>query len=84
MSSVLCFFPSVKEWRYLFETLSQINSDPAAGHIVSSVNQSEEMGPHAVAVLPGQDISRDAMWQGWFGISHRTARNESGKFRMEF
>lgn len=77
-------YPSVKEWRYLCEALSQINSDPAAGHIVASVNQSEAMGPHAVDVHPRQDISRDAVWQGWFGISHRTSRNKTGKFRMEF
>jgi len=58
------FFPPVKDRRYLFEASSQINSDPAAGHIVTSVNQFEAMRPHTVEVHPGQDETRAGMWQG--------------------
>lgn len=65
------------------EALSQVNSDPAASHIVASVNQSEAMGAHTVDVHTGQDMNRAGMRQGWIAISHRTARNKPGEFRVK-
>lgn len=78
------FFPPVKERRHLSEAWSQINSDPAAGHVVTSANRSEAMAPHAEDEHPGRDVSRAGVWQGQAGISHRTARNKSGEFRVKF